>query len=128
MAAIPSNLANHSTHFVLDLDCTWEQQPEDSRNMRCNVVLRQSFTLATSPCVFANSEMETYWESCIIHFPTKPPCSTRVDWLETSDVLILFSLPQMTNLGITIELHPKGDKITCRAFGLHSSPAEYSTI
>ena len=29
---------------------------------------------------------------------------------------------------MTIELDPKGDKITCPAFGLYSSPAEYSTM
>ena len=29
---------------------------------------------------------------------------------------------------MTVELDPKGDKITCPASGLHSSPAEYSTI
>ena len=52
----------------------------------------------------------------------------RLDLLETSNVLVLFSLPQMKKLGITTELHPKGDTITCPAFGLHSSPAEYSTI
>ena len=34
----------------------------------------------------------------------------------------------MKKLGMTIELDPKGDKITCPAFGLHSSPAEYSTM
>ena len=34
----------------------------------------------------------------------------------------------MKNLGTTIELDPKGDKITCPAFGLYSSPAEYSTM
>ena len=48
--------------------------------------------------------------------------------LETGDVPILFSLSQMKNLGRTIELDPKGDKITCPAFGLYSSRAEYSTI
>ena len=41
---------------------------------------------------------------------------------------ILFSHSQMKNSGTTIELDPKGDKITCRAFGLYSSPAEYSTM
>ena len=51
-----------------------------------------------------------------------------VDVLETSDVPILFSLPQMRNLGMTIELDPQGDKITCPAFCLFSSPAEYSTM
>ena len=34
----------------------------------------------------------------------------------------------MKNLGMTVELHPKGDKITCPAFGWYSSPAEYSTM
>ena len=38
------------------------------------------------------------------------------------------SLPQMRNLGTTIELDPEREKITCPAFGLFSSPAEYSTM
>ena len=48
--------------------------------------------------------------------------------LETGDVPILFSLSQMKSLDMTSELDPKGDKITCPAFGLFSSPAEYSTM
>ena len=67
-------------------------------------------------------------ESCIIHFSTAPPCSSKVDVLETGDVPILFSLPQMKHLGMTIEVDQKGHKITCPAFGLYSSPAEYSTM
>ena len=66
--------------------------------------------------MFANSETETCYNSCIIYFPTTPPCSTRVDVLETGDVSILFSLPQMKNLDTTIELDPEGDKITCPAW------------
>ena len=58
-----------------------------------------------------SSEIESCCESCITQFPTKLSCSTRVDVLETGDVPILFSLPQMNNLGITIEFDPKGDKI-----------------
>ena len=34
----------------------------------------------------------------------------------------------MTKLVTTVELDPKGNKITCPAFGLYSSPAEYSTM
>ena len=34
----------------------------------------------------------------------------------------------MRKLGTTVELDPKGDKITCPAFGLYSSPAEYPTM
>ena len=51
-------------------------------------------------------------ESCIIHFPTTPPCSTKVEVLDTGDVPILFSLSQMKNLGMTVELDPQGDNIT----------------
>ena len=48
--------------------------------------------------------------------------------LETGDVPTLFSLPQVRKLGTTVELDPQGDKITCPAFGLLSSPAEDSTM
>ena len=96
--------------------------------MRCNMASRQNFDFATSFFVFANPETETCLESCIIHIPTTPPCSTRVDVLEKGKVPILFSLSKMKNSGMEIELDPKGDKITCPAFGLYSSPAEYSTM
>ena len=36
--------------------------------------------------------------------------------LETSNVPILLSLPQMKKLAMTVELDPKGDKITSPAF------------
>ena len=92
-----------------------EQQSEGSKDT-CVASLhsRQSFAVAHMSFVFANSETETCWESCIHHFQTNVP--------------FLFSLPQMKHLGMTIELDPKGDKITCPAFGLYSSPAEYSTV
>ena len=48
--------------------------------------------------------------------------------LGTDDVPIPFSLPQMQNLVVTLELDPKGAKITCPAVGLYSSPVEYSTM
>ena len=48
--------------------------------------------------------------------------------LQTGDVTVLFSLPQMKNLGMTFELNPKGHKITCPAFGLVSSAVAYSTM
>ena len=34
----------------------------------------------------------------------------------------------MNNVGMTIELNAKGDKITGPSFGLYDSPAEYSTM
>ena len=132
MVAPPLNLAKHPTHVVLDLGCT------RSIGSRATIEIFKKhawyhgttteFCRCSKSFVFANSETETCMESCIIHFPTAPPCCTKVDVLETGDVPILFSLPQINKLGITIELDPKGDKITCPAFGLYSSPAEHSTM
>ena len=128
----PLNLANHPTHVVLDLGCT--------RSIGSRAAIKRFqmhawyYSITTEFCrcnksfVFANTETETFVESCTIHFPTTPPCSTRVDVLETGDVPILFYLPQMNNLGVTLSLDPERDKITCPAFGLYSSPAEYSTM
>ena len=132
MASVPLNLVHHPTHVVLDLFCTQSIGSRAAIRMFQKYALHSGIMTEFCPCnksfVFANSETETCWESCIIHFPKTPPCSTRVDVLETGDVPILFSLSQMKNLGMTIELDPKGDKITCPASGLCSSPAEYSTM
>ena len=124
-------LANYPTHVVLDLGCT------RSIGSRAAIERFQKhswyYGITTELCrcnksiVFANSVTETCVGSGIIHFPTTPPCSAVVDVVETSDVPILFSLPQMRSFGMTIEMDPQGDKITCPAFGLYSSPAEYST-
>ena len=123
-----------TAHGLLDQ----ERQSEDSRNMRCIVSLHQSLVLATSlfclptlrwrrrfqkhtlhydiitelcACnksfVLTNCTMENYWESCTIHFPTKPPWSTSIDVLETN-VRIWFSLPQMENWRMTVELKSEG--------------------
>ena len=126
------NLANHPTHVVLDLACTRSIESraaiERFKKHGWYYGITTDFCRCSKSFVFANSETETSMESCIIHFPTAPPCSAKVDVLETGDVPILFSLHQMKNFGMTIEPDPKGDKITCPAFGLYSSPAEYSTM
>ena len=87
MVATPLNLANHPTHVVLNLGCT--------RSIRSRAAIERFkkhawyYGITTEVCrcnksfVFANSETETCKESCIIHFPTIPPCSTMVDVLET---------------------------------------------
>ena len=114
MAAVPLNFTDHPTHVVLDLGCT------RSIGSRAAIERFQRrgwyFGITTEFCrchksfVFANSKTGTCWESCIIHFPTTPPCTARVDMLEAGDVPILFSLPQMKNVGMTMKLDPKGEK------------------
>ena len=132
MVTNPLNLANHPTHVVLDLGCPRSIGSRAAMERFKKYARYYGSTTELCRCdksfVFANSETETCMESCIIHFPTTPPCSTQVDVLETGDVPILFSFSQMKNLGMTVEMDPKGDNITCPAFGLCSSPAEYSTM
>ena len=83
-----------------ELDCTGHVGEPKTGNTHAPV----------SSFVFAKSEMETCLESCIIHLPTKPPYSNRIDVLET-DVLIIFSLPKMTNWRMTIEKIRKEKKL-----------------
>ena len=94
MASVPLDLANHPTHVVLDLGYT--------RSIGSRAAIKRfqkhalyygittEFCRCKNPVVCANSETETCWESCIFHFPTTPPCSTRVDVLETGNVLWTF--------------------------------------
>ena len=90
MAAVPLNLANHPTHVVVDLGRTrWIGSRAAIEKFKKHVWyygITTAFGRCNKSLVFANSEMETGMESCIIHFPTAPPCSTQVDVLETSDV------------------------------------------
>ena len=65
-----------------------EQQSNVLRIMHGIEALRRSFAVATTLLFAQNSEIETCLASCIIHFPTTPPCSTRVDVLETGVVPI----------------------------------------
>ena len=106
-----------------------ERQLIDSRNMHGIMILRRKSTVVTSLSSLPTPRQKPARKVALpMHFPTIPPCSTKVDVLDTGDVPILFSLSQMKNLCTTIELDPKGDNITCPAFGLSSSPAEHSTM
>ena len=112
---------------VLDLGCTRSIGSRTAIEILKKHAWHYGITTEFCRCnrsfVFANSETETCKESCIIHFPTTPPSSTKVDVFETGDVTILSSLSQMKNLGSTFDLDPKGDKITWLPFGLYSLPS-----
>ena len=87
------------------------------------MVLRRNLAVVMSPSCSPTPRQKPAWKVALSTFHD-PPCSTKVDVLETGDVPILFSPSQMKNLGMTFELDPKRDKITCPAFGLFSSPAK----
>ena len=91
------------------------------------VAFQQNFVLARSLLFLPTLKQKLVGKVVLFIFRQKPPCFNRVGVLETSDVPVPCSLPQMQNLGITLELDPKGAKITCPAFGLYSSFVEYST-
>ena len=90
-------------HVVLDLACTRSTGSRSAFERFQRQARYCRITTEVCRCdkffVFANSKTEICLESCIIHFPTTPPCSTTVHVLVTGEVLILFSLRQMSNLG-----------------------------
>ena len=126
MASVPLKLANHPTHVVLDLGCTLSIGSRAAikrfQERALYYGITTAFCRSSMSFVFANSATETCFESCIIHSPT------RVHVLETGDVPILFSFSQMKNRGATVELDPKGDTLTCPAFGMCLFSADCSTM
>ena len=74
---------------------------------------------------FANSEGDETYEKLVIHYNTDPPTSTEIDILEKGNAPILFSLDQMRNLRMTIELSPEVDLLTCHALGMVEYPISY---
>ena len=84
-----------------------ERQSESSRNMRCIMALRQSFAVVKILSCLPTLRRRPVGRAVLSIFPTTPPCSTRVDVLETGNVPIFFFHPHMKHLGMTIELDPK---------------------
>ena len=103
----------HTLFWILAVHVRLDQkrQSKGSRNMHGITALRQSFAVAISPSCLPTLRRRLVGK-IVIHFPTTPPCSTRVDVLETGDVPILFSLSQMKNLAMTIDMDPNRDKST----------------
>ena len=81
----PNEEGNRPTHVFLALAAhgrlDHRLQPKDSRSAMYKGMTTE-FCHCNESFVFANSELETCMGS-FIHFPTTPPCSTKVDVLET---------------------------------------------
>ena len=60
------------------------QKVPDTCIVLCNTT---EFCSCNKSFVCANSDTETCLESCIVHFPTEPACSTRVDVLRRATCL-----------------------------------------
>ena len=115
MAPVLLNLASHpltllwilAVHGRMDR----EQQSDSYSNMRCIMASRQNSVLAIYPLCLPPLR-QRHVGKLYYSFSDNTPCSTRVDMLATGDVPILISLPQIQNLGMTLEPDPKGAKIT----------------
>ena len=92
------------------------------------MALRQSFAVVKILSCLPTLRQRLVGKVVLSTFRQHLHVSTRVDVLKTGNVPVLFSLPQIQNLGMTFELDLKRDKITCPACGLYSSPTEYSTM
>ena len=99
-------------------------QSTSSRNTRGMMALRRSFAFALSPLCLPTRRQKIVLK--VVLFTAQQ--HLHVDVLERCDVRILLFLSLMINFGMTIELDPNEDKVTCPALGLYSSPAEYSTM
>ena len=86
MAGPALDLKHHPTHVVLDLGCTRSIGSRTAIDRFRHSAEKYGIRIEFVPCrksfIFANSETETCVESCVIHFPTTPACSTSVDVLE----------------------------------------------
>ena len=124
------DLRRNPTYVVPDLGCTRSMASRRAINAFARESPKHGIKITYRPCrttfVFADSEKGTVKLSCVLTFPTRPPCTTQIDILEKGIVPILLSLSQMKNLGISLNLHPGGDRISCVPFGLRSSPVEVS--
>ena len=96
--------------------------------MRCIMALRQNFALAMSPLCLPTLRQKLVGKVVVFSFRHHLHVLPEWMFLRRTTCQSYSPLFQMKNLGTTIELDPKGDKITCPAFGLYSSPADYSTM
>ena len=105
-----------------------ERQSTDSRSMHGTMALRQNSAFVTNLSGLPTRRQKPAWRVALSTFQQHHHVLPRSMCLRQVMCPSWFPFSQMKNLGMTIELETKGDKITCPAFGLYSSPAEHSTM
>ena len=124
------DLSQKPTYVILDIGCTKCMGSRYAVNkfMRAAHVhgLDYEIVPSSSKFSFANSETTIVHQALKVWFPTKPPMFTLVDIVEQGRVPILFSLQQMKNLRMQLDMRPDRVLISCEALGLHSVKATQS--
>jgi hypothetical protein len=125
------DLKTNPTFAVLDLGCTKAMASRYAINLFVKEAGKYGITWeylpSSSRFSFANSAEDVVSQKIRIWLPTNPPCSTDFDILETGNVPILISLPQMRNLYFNLELCPEAAYLTCAAFGFNREAIRTST-
>ena len=92
------------------------------------MVLRQRFAVPVCPLCLPTRRQRLVSKVVLLTLRPHLHVLPGVDVLETGDVPIRFSFPQVKNWGTTVELDPTGDTLTCPAFGLCPFSADCSTM
>ena len=117
------DLAQNPTYVILDLGCTNSMGSRYAVNsfMKAAHVHGLDYEIipSTSRFAFAKSETTSVHQALNICCPTKPPMFTIVGIVEQGSVPMFFSLQQMKNLQMQLDMRPDRVLITCEALGLH---------
>ena len=125
------DLKANPTYAVLDLGCTKAMASRYAINLFVKEAgkhgISWEYLPSSSRFSFANSAEDSVTQKIRVWLPTSPPCSTDFEILETGNVPILISLPQMRNLYFSLELSPEAAYLTCAAFGFNREAIRTST-
>ena len=120
------DLKKNPTYVILDIGCTRSMGSRHAVEKFAALAEKKGLQLEflpSSACFsFANSQSTRVTEKMRVWFNTSPPCSTDIDIVEEGTVPILMSLPQMKNLGMSLEMTPDTVYMTCPAFGSYKQP------
>ena len=105
---------------------TGERILNRSRSMHGIVALRRNSVVVTYLSCLSTPRQKPARKVAVSTFQQFHHVRARL--MNLRQVMCHLVFTQMINFGRTIELDPRGDKITCPALGLYSSPCEHSTM
>ena len=76
------DLNRNPIYVVLDLGCTRSMGSRKAITVFARVAPQHGIWLEYKPCktnfISADSETDTVRETCVVHLPTTPPCTTQI--------------------------------------------------
>ena len=125
------DLNENPTYVIMDLGCTRSMGSRRAVEAFEWEAWNHGITCEWKRCwthmSFANSRSEWLEWCIVVHFPTNPPCQTTIDVHESGDIPILMSLPQMSNLGLTLKLDTENILLSCDVLQIKDEQVPLST-